>query len=394
MTSPKKTTKRPSALRLFLQSEAAGGIMLMFVAALALIAANSALAGSYEAFKSLDTGMVLSDKLGPMTVKLWVNDGLMAIFFLLVGLEVKREFADGRLASWQDRRQPIIAALAGATVPALIYLMLVSKRSDLTQGWAIPTATDIAFAVGFLSLLGNRVPYAIKLLLITIAIIDDIAAVAIIAVFYTAKLNLIALAAVGGLLAAGIAMNRGGIRRLPAYLALGLVLWLATLLSGIHATIAGVLLAMVIPFERTKGAPDSLNSPLHILENILHKPVAFVIVPLFGFVNAGVAFTDMTGFLTPLGLAIALGLFLGKQIGIFSSIWLAVRLRICEKPAASWTQIYGMSVMCGIGFTMSLFIGDLSFHDPARLDIVKQAVLAGSVLSALTGFVILSRASR
>jgi Na+:H+ antiporter, NhaA family len=390
MSSPVPVNKRPSALRQFLESEAAGGIILIIVAAMAIIAANSPFADTYAAFKSLSTGVVLTDKLGPMTVNLWVNDGLMTIFFLLVGLEVKREFADGRLATWPERRRPILAALAGVTVPALIYLLVAGKDPALTRGWAIPAATDIAFAVGVLSLLGKRAPYAIKLLLVTIAIIDDIAAIAIIAVFYTAKLNLLALAAVAGLVAAGIALNRGGVRRLSAYLVLGLVLWLATLLSGIHATIAGVLLAMLIPYERTRGTPDSATSPLHRLENILHKPVAFIIVPLFGFVNAGVAFTGFNNFLTPLGFAIALGLFLGKQIGIFASIWLAVRLRFCEKPAASWVQIYGMSVLCGIGFTMSLFIGDLAFHDPARLDVVKQAVLAGSVLSALTGYAILN----
>lgn len=385
--------KRPSVLRQFMKSEASGGMILMAVAALALVAANSGFAGNYAAFKTLSTDLVLSEKLGPMTVKVWINDGLMTIFFLLVGLEVKREFADGHLASWQERRLPMIAALAGLAVPALIYLVLVDGEPSLTRGWAIPAATDIAFAVGVLALLGKRAPPAIKLLLVTIAIIDDIAAVTIIALFYTAKLNLAALAAMAFLLAIGVVMNRKGVKRLSAYVLLGLALWLATLMSGVHATIAGVLLAMLIPFERTMGTPDSATSPLHILENALHTPVAFVIVPLFGFVNAGVAFTDLGGLLTPLGLAIALGLFLGKQVGIFSAIWLAVKLGICQKPAANWSQIYGMSVLCGIGFTMSLFIGDLAFNDPASLEIVKQAVLAGSVFSAVTGYIILARAS-
>ena len=387
------TGKSPSALRQFLKSEASGGIILMAIAALALIVANSGFAGDYAAFKALSSGLVLSEKLGPMTVKLWINDGLMAIFFLLVGLEVKREFADGRLASWQDRRLPMIAAFAGLTLPACIYLLFVGGDPALTRGWAIPAATDIAFAVGVLALLGKRAPPAIKLLLVTIAIIDDIAAVTIIALFYTAKLNLVALAAMAVLLAIGVVMNRMGVKRLWAYLLLGAVLWLATLMSGVHATIAGVLLALLIPFERTKVTPDSATSPLHMLENALHTPVAFFIVPLFGFVNAGVALTDLGGLITPLGLAIALGLFLGKQLGIFSAIWLAVKWGICEKPAANWQQIYGMSVLCGIGFTMSLFIGDLAFDDPASLDIVKQAVLAGSVLSAVAGYAILARAS-
>jgi Na+:H+ antiporter, NhaA family len=389
MDLPVLPAKRPSALRQFLKSEAAGGIILMIVAALALIVANGPLADAYTSFKSLSSGLVLSDKIGPMTVKLWVNDGLMAIFFLLVGLEVKREFSDGRLASWQDRRLPIIAALSGLALPAIIYLILVGGDPALTQGWAIPAATDIAFAVGVLALLGKCAPPAIKLLLITIAIIDDIAAVSIIALFYTEKLNLIAIMAMAFLLVIGGIFNYAGVKRLWPYLLLGIALWLATILSGIHATIAGVLLAMIIPFKHSKGAPDANTSLLHILENALHKPVAFAIVPIFGFVNAGVAFTDLSGLTQPLGLAIAIGLFAGKQIGIFTAIWLSVRFRICPKPQASWIQIYGMSLLCGIGFTMSLFIGDLAFKDTYSMDIVKQAVLAGSVVSALVGCIIL-----
>ncbi len=381
--------KRPSAIRQFIKSEASGGIVLMVVAALALVMANSPMGDTYASLKSLSSGLVLSDKLGPMTVKLWINDGLMAIFFLLVGLEVKREFSDGRLASWQDRRLPMIAAMAGLALPAMIYLLIAGGDPTLIQGWAIPAATDIAFAVGVLALLGSRAPPAIKLLLVTIAIIDDIAAVSIIALFYTAKLNLGALVSMGLLLALGASLNYAGVKRLWIYLLLGITLWLATLTSGIHATIAGVLLAMIIPFNRSKGTPDAATSPLHILENALHKPVAFVIVPLFGFVNAGVAFTDLNGLATPLGLAIALGLFLGKQLGIFSVVYLAVRWRLCSKPAATWTQIYGMSVLCGIGFTMSLFIGDLAFSDAANLNVVKQAVLAGSVVSAIVGYIVL-----
>ncbi len=381
--------KRPSALRQFIKSEASGGIVLMVVAALALVMANSPMGDTYASLKSHSSGLVLSDKLGPMTVKLWINDGLMAVFFLLVGLEVKREFSDGRLASWQDRRLPMIAAMAGLALPAMIYLVIAGGDPTLAQGWAIPAATDIAFAVGVLALLGSRAPPAIKLLLVTIAIIDDIAAVSIIALFYTAKLNLGALVSMGLLLALGASLNYAGVKRLWIYLLLGVALWLATLMSGIHATIAGVLLAMIIPFNRSKGRPDAVTSPLHILENALHKPVAFAIVPLFGFVNAGVAFTDLNGLATPLGLAIALGLFLGKQLGIFSAVYLAVRLRLCPKPAATWTQIYGMSVLCGIGFTMSLFIGDLAFLDAANLNIVKQAVLAGSVASAIVGYILL-----
>ena len=382
-----------SALRDFLESESAGGMLLIFAAILAMIVANSPLGDLYHHAIHAVTGPVLSDKLGPMTVHLWINDGLMAIFFLLVGLEIKREFVDGRLASWDRRLLPMVAAAAGMAVPALIYLIFAGGVAGLAQGWAIPAATDIAFAMGVLALLGKRAPTSLKLFLVTVAIVDDMGAVAIIALFYTAKINLVALAAAAALLAIMFAMNRSGVKSLILYLLLFAILWYAMLLSGVHATIAGVLAAMTIPLERTPGAPDSATSPLHRLEHGLHPWVAFAIVPLFGFVNAGVDVGGLTAeqLVAPLPLGIAAGLFVGKQIGIFGSVWLAVKLGIAGRlRGATWLQVYGVAILCGIGFTMSLFIGGLAFPGDALLiEEAKIGILMGSLAAAIAGFALL-----
>jgi len=384
-----------STLRHFLKSEAAGGILLMVAAALAMIVANipGDVAGAYREFLHHETGPVLSPKLGPMTIHLWINDGLMAVFFLLVGLEIKREFVDGRLSSWTDRRLPIIAAAAGMIVPALIYLAITFADPGLHAGWAIPAATDIAFAIGVLALLGKHAPASLKLFLTTVAIVDDMGAVAIIAIAYTAEINLVALASAGALLAFMYLMNRWGVRSLPLYLIAALALWYAVLLSGVHATIAGVLAAMTIPIRKSPGAPDAEDSPLHRLEHGIHPYVAFAIVPLFGFANAGVSLAGIgvDKLLSPLPLGIAAGLFLGKQAGIFSSIWLSVKAGIADCPSgASWPQVYGVAILCGIGFTMSLFIGGLAFPgNEALVDDVKIGVLGGSILSALVGALVL-----
>ncbi|RYE00862.1 MAG: Na+/H+ antiporter NhaA [Sphingomonadales bacterium] len=357
----------------FIASEAAGGIVLMVASALALIVANSPLAGVY--FHALHA------QAGPLSVHAWINDALMAIFFLLVGLEIKSEFAGGRLATREQRRLPVIAAAAGMAVPAAIYLALTAANPDLSRGWAIAAATDIAFAMGLLALLGRHAPPSLKLLLTTIAIVDDLGAVAIIALAYTAKLNLTLL--VGAMLVLGWMQvcKRLGVQRLSVYLALAVVLWVFVYGSGVHATVAGVAAAMTIPARAGER-----------LEHILNPWVAFAIVPLFGFANAGVAFAGLSPaiLLAPLPLAILLGLFAGKQIGIFASIWLAVRTRIAPRPEASWAQLYGMSLLAGIGFTMSLFIGGLAFPThPELVDQVKIGVLAGSLLSALAGFAVL-----
>lgn len=382
-----------SALREFLASESAGGILLIFAAILAMIVANSSLGAMYEHAIHAATGPVLADKLGPMTVHLWINDGLMAIFFLLVGLEIKREFVDGRLASWDRRRLPFIAAAAGMAVPAALYIAFAGSTPGLAKGWAIPAATDIAFAMGVLALLGKRAPTSLKLFLVTVAIVDDMGAVAIIALFYTAKIDLVALAAAAVILGLMFAMGRMRVKSLPPYLLMFALLWYAMLLSGVHATIAGVLAAMAIPFDRTPGAPDSELSPLHRLEHALHPWVAFAIVPLFGFANAGVDVGGLTAeqIFAPLPLGIAAGLFFGKQAGIFGSVWLAVRFGIAGKlRGATWLQVYGVAMLCGIGFTMSLFIGGLAFADHAPLiEEAKIGILTGSLAAALVGFAVL-----
>lgn len=387
-----------STLRGFLVNEASGGIVLIVAAVLAMIAANSALAEKYFDFLHLVTGPVLLDELGPMTIHLWINDGLMAIFFLLVGLEIKREFVDGRLASWDRRRLPFIAAAAGMIVPALIYLAVAGGNPAVVRGWAIPAATDIAFAIGVLALLGSRAPPALKLFLTTVAIVDDMGAVAIIAVAYTDHINLLALLG-AGLVAGGLyAINRAGVRRLWPYLAGFVLLWLLVLMSGVHATIAGVVTALLIPITKSPGAPDSAESPLHRLEHALHPYVAFAIVPLFGFANAGVSLADtsLSSLAEPLVLGITLGLFLGKQIGIVGSIALAERLGIARRPGgASWLQVYGVALLAGIGFTMSLFIGGLAFPgEEALVDKVKLGVLGGSILSGVAGYLVLRFAPR
>ncbi len=373
-----------SILRDFLASEAAGGILLMIAAALGLAIANSTVAPPY--FHALGA------HLGPLSLLHWINDALMALFFLLVGLEIKREFLDGHLATWADRLLPIVAAAAGMILPAILYLAVSGGNPAIARGWAIPAATDIAFAIGVLALLGSRAPVSLKLFLTTVAIVDDVGAVAIIAFFYTHGLNLIALAAAGAILLGMLALNRVGVRRLWPYMLLATALWVAVYLSGVHATIAGVLAAFTIPLDRSPGHPDSAHSPLHRLEHALQPGVAYGIVPLFGFANAGVALGGLGwgDLVAPLPLAIAAGLFAGKQIGIFASVRIAVAIGIAQRPGgASWTQVYGVALLCGIGFTMSLFIGGLAFADPLLLAEVKIGVLGGSIASAVAGWLVL-----
>ncbi len=394
MSSEKQArTGTDSALRNFLESEAAGGILLMIAAALAMIVANSPLYDMYHHFLHELKGPVLSKKLGPMTPHLWINDGLMAIFFLLVGLEIKREFVDGRLNTWERRRLPVLAAAAGMVVPALIYLAIVRDMPELYNGWAIPAATDIAFAIGVLALLGPRAPTSLKLFLVTVAIVDDMGAVAIIALVYTAEINGAALLASAVILGIMYTMNKAGVKSLIAYLFFALLLWFAVLLSGVHATIAGVLAAMAIPIVVTPGSPDAVDSPLHRLEHGIAPWSAFLIVPIFGFANAGVSLEGLgvEQIFAPLPLGIAAGLFLGKQVGIFASVWIAVKTGFAQRlGGTTWLQVYGVSMLCGIGFTMSLFIGALAFPGEALLiEEAKIGVLMGSFLSAVVGFCIL-----
>ena len=385
MREPISTIRRPtSAFRFFLNSEASGGILLMAVAALAMALANSPAGPAY--FHALHV------KLGPLSLLHWINDALMAVFFLLVGLEIKRELLDGNLSTWADRRLPMIAATAGMLAPAVVYLAVVGPWSELARGWAIPAATDIAFAIGVLALLGSRAPASLKLFLTAVAIIDDLGAVAIIALAYTEQINTVALIAAAFILLLLFGMNKAGEKRLWLYLSLAAVLWVAVLLSGVHATVAGVLAATAIPITRSPGAPDSAHSPLHRLEHAIQPWVAFLIVPVFGFANAGVAIVGLGWheLLAPLPVAIAAGLFLGKQIGVFVSVRLAVVLGFASRPkGSSWLQVYGVSMLCGVGFTMSFFIGSLAFDDPLLSSEMKIGVLGGSILSAVFGYLIL-----
>jgi NhaA family Na+:H+ antiporter len=379
----------------FLAGEAGSGLLLIATSAIAILLVNlwPAAAHLYHDVLHHPLGPVLSPKLGAMTPHLWINDGLMAVFFFVVGLEIKREWLDGRLSNWERRILPIIAAVAGMVAPALIYLAVTHRQPGLSAGWAIPAATDIAFAIGVLALLGPRAPLSLKLLLTTIAIVDDMGAVAIIAIAYTASIGGLALLAAAFVLSAMAALNRLGVKALWPFLLLALLLWYCVLLSGIHATIAGVLAALTIPIRVTPGMPDDANSPLHRLEHALHPWSAYLIVPLFGFANAGVALQGnlLEQLTSPLPLAVALGLFLGKQLGIFGAIWASVRLGLASPPrGATWLQIYGLALLCGIGFTMSLFIGGLAFpHDPQLAESTKMGILAGSLLSALGGYMLL-----
>lgn len=381
-----------SAMRRFLDSEAAGGLVLMGVAALAILVANSPLAPAYFG--------AMSSYIGPLNLQHWINDALMAVFFLMVGLEIKREMLDGQLSTWGRRLLPGVAALGGMVAPALVYVLFNSGDPVALRGWAIPSATDIAFALGVLSLLGPRVPASLKIFLAALAIIDDLGAVVIIALFYTGNLSLMDLGGAAVVLAVLYGLNRSGVRSLVPYLVLGAVLWVLVLRSGVHATLAGVLLALTIPIRLTPGKPEATDdeSPLHRLEHALHKPVAFLVVPIFGFANAGVSFAGITPavLLEPLTLGVALGLVVGKVIGVFGCAGLMVRLNLADLPAgASWGQLLGVALLCGIGFTMSLFIGLLAFADaPAMQDRVKFGILAGSLVAGLLGYLILSLTRR
>jgi Na+:H+ antiporter, NhaA family len=375
--------KRPLArFSEFLAAESAGGIVLMFAALAALIVANSPL---YPVYSS-----TLHQYVAGLSVEHWINDGLMAIFFLLVGLEIKRDLLVGELSSWSARALPGFGALGGMIVPALFYLAINRGSPETMAGWAIPAATDIAFALGVLSLLGKRVPPSLKIFLAALAILDDLGAVVIIALFYTGELSLpmlgAALAAIGIL----IALNRMRVRNLLPYLVVGIALWYFVLQSGVHATLAGVALALCIPLGDPAKPHDS---PLLKLEHALQRWVAFVIVPVFGFANAGVSLAGIgiDSLFDPVPLGVALGLFAGKQIGVFLLAAIAIRVGLAKLPAgASWLQLYGVALLCGIGFTMSLFIGNLAFPGAAHLiDEVKIGVLAGSLLAGIGGGLVL-----
>jgi len=374
-------------IREFLKLESAGGILLLVAAALALVFANTPLDHYYAEL----VRMPVAIRVGPLEIAkpllLWINDGLMAAFFFLVGLELKREMLEGELSEWRKAVLPAIGAVGGMAVPAILYIAFNAGDAEALKGWAIPAATDIAFALGILGLLGSRVPTGLKVFLVSLAIFDDIAAILIIAFFYTGDLSVTALAVGGGCLIVLFLLNRRGVVSVVPYLFTGLVMWVAVLKSGVHATLAGVLLALFIPL-RDRADPD--HSPLRELEHDLHPSVAFVILPLFAFANAGVNFSAMGGsVLHPVPLGIAAGLFFGKQLGVFAVCWLAIKAGLAKLPeGANWASLYGVALLCGVGFTMSLFIATLAFEEGAAayLGVDRLGILAGSLLSGVTGY--------
>ncbi|NMZ12603.1 Na+/H+ antiporter NhaA [Pseudomonas proteolytica] len=379
----------------FFQLEAASGLLLIAAAALALIINNSPLSSFYNSFLEVPVAVQIGALQIAKPSLLWINDGLMALFFLLIGLEVKRELLDGHLSKPSQVVLPGAAAIGGMVVPALIYWALNKDNPAALGGWAIPMATDIAFALGVLALLGKRVPVSLKLFLMTLAIIDDLGAIIVIAIFYSGDLSTASLAGAGACLVALIAMNRLGVVKLGPYLIIGLILWVCVLKSGVHATLAGVTLAFCIPL-RTKNAEPS---PLLSLEHALHPWVAYGILPLFAFANAGVSLAgvNLESFTHHVPMGIAAGLLVGKTVGVFGLTWLAVKTGLAALPTgANWGQVMGVAILCGIGFTMSLFVGSLAFvpgsSEYAGMD--RMGILTGSILAALIGYAVTAMASR
>ena len=385
----KTTQKVTGAWREFLRLESAGGLILVAAAMLALVLANSPLADLYMQFLGLKLTVMVEGFGVSKPLILWVNDGLMAVFFLLVGLELKREVVEGQLSSPEQIILPAMAAIGGLVVPAVIYWFINRDNPLGINGWAIPTATDIAFALAILSLLGSRVPASLKIFLTTIAIFDDLGAIVIIALFYSADLSTASLAAAGAGIAVLFVLNRLGVKSLAAYLIVGVFIWLFVLKSGVHATLAGIAVAAFIPL---KGGDE--HSPSRHLEHILHPWVAYAVLPLFAFANAGLQFAGVgldavTG---TVSTGIVLGLFFGKQIGVFGITALVIGLGFAKKPEGSnWLNLYGIALLCGVGFTMSLFIGSLAFEHGGFSNIaaLKIGVIAGSLASAFCGWLVL-----
>lgn len=385
------TTKPVQAIREFLKLESASGLLLIAAMIVALILENSPLSIFYDQLLQTPAGVRIGLLSIDKPLLLWINDGLMAIFFLLVGLEVKREMREGQLSNLSQITLPGIAAIGGMTIPALIYVWFNKDDIVALNGWAIPAATDIAFALGILSLLGNRVPLPLKLFLMTVAIMDDLGAIIIIAIFYSTDISPLSLILAVIMLTILFGLNRSGVTQIAPYIIIGIILWVFVLKSGVHATLAGVALAFAIPLRaKNKDEP----SPLRHLEHSLHPWVAFGIMPLFAFANAGVSLKGISlpTLLEPVPFGIIIGLFVGKQFGIFGFTWLGVKLGIARLPAGiSWLELYGMAILCGIGFTMSLFIASLAFEHSAVNYIVadRLGILLGSLLSAALGYTLL-----
>lgn len=375
----------------FFKHESATGILLVMATVFAMIFANTSGLSIYNELKTLPVVLGIGSFVIAKPLLLWINDGLMAIFFLMVGMEIKRESVEGSLSDLKTVSLPAIAAIGGMVVPALIYALFNQHDPDAIQGWAIPSATDIAFALGILSLLGDRVPKGLKLFLLTLAIIDDLGAIIIIALFYTSSLSTLSLMIAASMIAILGFMNYRGVLNHTAYILIGIILWTAVLKSGVHATLAGVILGLMIPIKENKA-------PFHAMEHSLHAPVNFFILPLFAFVNTGIDFrtvsaSDMTNTLT---LGVALGLFAGKQIGIGLFSYLAVKLKLGHLPyAVNWPMLYGVAILSGIGFTMSLFIGSLAFEESRAAGVVladeRIGILIGSILSGIIGYIVLNK---
>ncbi len=376
----------------FIHKESSAGVLLIFVTLLALGLENSPLSGFYSAFLETHVEIRFGDLQIAKPLLLWVNDGLMAIFFFLIGLEVKREVLEGHLSSLGQIALPGIAALGGMVLPALIYIAFNGSDSFALNGWAIPTATDIAFALGILSLLGNRVPVSLKIFLMALAIIDDLGAIIIIALFYTSELSTVSIAVASAALMVLFIMNRMNVARKAPYILIGIILWVSVLKSGVHATLAGVALAFMIPMV-SKDKEGNTFSMAKEMEHDLHYWVAFFILPLFAFVNAGVNLQSIEAkeMLGTVPMGIMLGLFLGKQLGVFGFSWIAIKTGLAKLPQdSSWIQLYGVAVLTGIGFTMSLFVDSLAFNDTQIYHFAdKLAILLGSFLSGIVGYLIL-----
>jgi NhaA family Na+:H+ antiporter len=379
----------------FLQQESTGGLLIITAAILAIGVENSPLKFLYDALLETPLGIQFGALVIHKPLLLWINDGLMAIFFFLIGLEIKREFIAGELSDPSRIILPAIAAIGGMIVPALIYIAMNQGDANALAGWAIPTATDIAFALGVLSLFGNRVPHALKLFLLTLAVLDDLGAIIIIALFYSGDLSLLSLGVAATAICILLLMNLGGVTRIAPYILIGTVLWVSVLKSGVHATLAGVLLAMFIPL-RGKQADES---PLHSLEHTLHPYVVLLILPLFAFANTGINLTGLSpaSLLHPVPAGIAVALIIGKQAGVFGLSWLAIRLRLGQLPSgSSWLELYGVSALCGIGFTMSLFISGLAAEQIGLGEMAddRLGILLGSLISAGIGYLALSLSLR
>ena len=379
-------------IQTFFQSEAAGGILLLLFASMAILLANTSFNQHYFGF--LDTPV--SVQFGAFSIAkpllMWVNDGFMAVFFVLVGMEVKREMLEGSLSSYQQAIFPAIAAIGGMVVPALIYFMVAQGTPEIYSGWAIPMATDIAFAIGIVALLGKRVPLPLKVFLLALAIIDDLGAIIVIAIFYSHELSTPALIIAVVTISILVAMNRFKVSALCAYMVVGLILWASVLKSGVHATLAGVIIGFCIPMRGSNG-----SSPLHQFEHILAPWCSYLILPLFAFSNAGVPLENvgLSSLNSPLTLGIALGLIVGKPLGVFLFSYLSVKLRLAKLPqGVNFAQIFAISILCGIGFTMSMFLAGLAFGETAynSFDTLSRlGILLGSGVSAVVGYLLLRK---